>query len=72
MLLDRIYFLKKKNYINTNTYYPMKTLLIKILSLFKSYEVVKHPPGETEFDYIPMNEIVEIKKKTINKRKKIK
>jgi hypothetical protein len=50
----------------------MKTLLIKILSLFKSYEVVKHPPGETEFDYIPMNEIVEIKKKNTIKRKKIK
>ena len=50
----------------------MKTLLIKILNLFKSYEVIKHPPGETEFDYIPMNEIVEIKKKNTIKIKKIK
>jgi len=50
----------------------MKTLLIKILNLFKSYEVVKHPPGETEIDYIPMNEIVKIRKKNKIKRKKIK
>ena len=43
----------------------MTQLLRTLFSFFKS-ETTKVPPGETEFDYVPMNEVLIKKKKPSN------